>query len=200
MNSSGNDKFLIDGFPRAVDQARAFEKQVGPVSDLLQTWAVHGPNHRLPPTRSQIGPPSAVIFFDCPENEMEKRLLKRGALDRGGFQGTSRDFRLLTRKCFVLRAAGETSGRADDNIETIKKRFKTFIEQSLPVVDEYEARGVVRAPWCRRRRGLRPSTASAGLGPWSDCWLEASVAPHRPIRSLRSRIPARSTSLSSPLC
>lgn len=42
---------------------------------------------------------------------------------------------------------GETSGRADDNIETIKKRFKTFIEQSIPVVDAYESRGLVsRAP------------------------------------------------------
>jgi len=34
-----------------------------------------------------IGLPGAVIFFDCPEEEMEKRLLKRG----------------------------ETSGRSDDN-------------------------------------------------------------------------------------
>jgi hypothetical protein len=43
-----------------------------------------------------IGLPKAVLFFDCPEEEMEKRLLKRG----------------------------ETSGRADDNADTIRKRFK----------------------------------------------------------------------------
>jgi UMP-CMP kinase len=33
---------------------------------------------------------------------------------------------------------GETSGRADDNIESIKKRFRTFVETSMPVVDEFE--------------------------------------------------------------
>lgn len=38
---------------------------------------------------------------------------------------------------------GETSGRADDNIESIKKRFRTFVETSMPVVDEFEGQGRV---------------------------------------------------------
>lgn len=33
---------------------------------------------------------------------------------------------------------GETSGRTDDNIESIKKRFKTFVETSMPVVEMFE--------------------------------------------------------------
>lgn len=32
---------------------------------------------------------------------------------------------------------GETSGRTDDNIASIKKRFKTFQEQTMPVIDYY---------------------------------------------------------------
>jgi hypothetical protein len=56
-----------------------------------------------------------VLFFDCPEEEMERRLLKRG----------------------------ETSGRSDDNADTIRKRFRTFVEQSLPVIDHYEQQGKV---------------------------------------------------------
>ncbi|EFJ43528.1 hypothetical protein VOLCADRAFT_121426 [Volvox carteri f. nagariensis] len=87
MIESGGKFFLIDGFPRALDQAEQFE--------------------------SNIMPCKAVLFFDCPEEEMEKRLLKRG----------------------------ETSGRSDDNAETIRKRFKTFLEQSLPVKDHYLAQG-----------------------------------------------------------
>ncbi len=71
---------------RALDQADVFEKS--------------------------IGLPKAVLFFDCPEEEMEKRLLERG----------------------------KTSGRADDNADTIRKRFKTFVEQSLPVKDHYAAK------------------------------------------------------------
>jgi len=78
---------LIDGFPRALDQAALFERG--------------------------IMAPELVLFFDCPEEEMEARLLKRG----------------------------ETSGRADDNADTIRKRFRTFVEQSVPVVDEYHRKG-----------------------------------------------------------
>lgn len=38
---------------------------------------------------------------------------------------------------------GKTSGRADDNIESIKKRFRTFVETSMPVVDEFDGQGRV---------------------------------------------------------
>ena len=37
-----------------------------------------------------------------------------------------------------LLKRGETSGRADDNVETIKKRFSTFVEKTLPVIDFYD--------------------------------------------------------------
>lgn len=38
---------------------------------------------------------------------------------------------------------GKTSGRADDNAESIKKRFKTFVETSMPVVEYFESKGKV---------------------------------------------------------
>ena len=40
-----------------------------------------------------------------------------------------------------LLKRGETSGRADDNAETIRKRFKTFVEQSKPVIEHYKQLG-----------------------------------------------------------
>ncbi|KAF3061447.1 Uridylate kinase [Daldinia childiae] len=77
-------KFLIDGFPRKLDQAIKFEEAVVPAR--------------------------FVLFYDCPEDEMERRLLERG----------------------------KTSGREDDNAESIRKRFRTFVETSMPVVDYFE--------------------------------------------------------------
>ncbi|CAG8784477.1 1960_t:CDS:2 [Cetraspora pellucida] len=59
--------------------------------------------------------PSLILFFDCDKEVMKQRLLKRG----------------------------ETSGRIDDNIETIEKRFKVFQEDSLPVIKHYEEIGKV---------------------------------------------------------
>jgi UMP-CMP kinase len=39
---------------------------------------------------------------------------------------------------------GETSGRSDDNIESIRKRFRTFVDSSMPIVEHYERQGKVR--------------------------------------------------------
>jgi UMP-CMP kinase len=57
-----------------------------------------------------VCPSKFTLFFDCPESVMQERLLNRG----------------------------KTSGRADDNEESIKKRFKTFVETSMPVVDYFD--------------------------------------------------------------
>ena len=37
----------------------------------------------------------------------------------------------------------QTSGLSDDNEESIKKRVKTFVETSMPVVDYFEKEGKV---------------------------------------------------------
>lgn len=42
-----------------------------------------------------------------------------------------------------LLERGKTSGRSDDNIESIKKRFKTFVDQSMPVVEHFQTLGKV---------------------------------------------------------
>lgn len=89
IQQGGGRKFLIDGFPRKMDQAIAFEEKVVPSKFTL--------------------------FFDCPEETMRERLLNRG----------------------------KTSGRADDNEESIKKRFRTFVDTSMPVVEHFEKEGRV---------------------------------------------------------
>lgn len=57
--------------------------------------------------------PAFILFFDCSEDVMQSRLLAR------------------------------QEGRTDDNIETIKKRFRVFREQSIPVIDYYDKEGKV---------------------------------------------------------
>lgn len=56
------------------------------------------------------------MFFECSEEVMEERLIKRG----------------------------ETSGRVDDNAETIRKRFSTFVEETMPVIESYEEKNKVK--------------------------------------------------------
>ena len=41
-----------------------------------------------------------------------------------------------------LLERGKTSGRNDDNIDTILKRFRTFKTESMPIVEMYEKKGL----------------------------------------------------------
>lgn len=43
-----------------------------------------------------------------------------------------------------LLARGETSGRVDDNEETIGKRLETFENQTKPVIEYYESKNKVK--------------------------------------------------------
>nr|XP_034957397.1 adenylate kinase isoenzyme 1 isoform X1 [Zootoca vivipara] len=64
----------------------------------------------------KIAPPTLLLYVDAGKDTMVKRLLKRG----------------------------ETSGRVDDNEETIKKRLETYYKATEPVIAFYEKRGIVR--------------------------------------------------------
>ena len=57
----------------------------------------------------------SVLFFECPEEVLVGRLMERG----------------------------QTSGRTDDTIEVIRKRFHTFQAETAPIVDFYQAKGMV---------------------------------------------------------
>lgn len=81
-----SNRFLIDGFPRNWDNLNGWERSMLPICDV-----------------------EAVMFIDCPEQELEKRLLSRGL----------------------------TSGRSDDNLATARKRFATFYAATMPIVDHY---------------------------------------------------------------
>ncbi|KAJ8515534.1 hypothetical protein ONZ45_g7075 [Pleurotus djamor] len=87
--ADGRGRFLIDGFPRKMDQAVKFDEEV--CSSSL------------------------VLFYSTTEEVMLERLLERG----------------------------KTSGRDDDNVESIKKRFTTYKEQTMPVIEHYQAQNKV---------------------------------------------------------
>jgi len=76
--------FLIDGYPRTVDQGKSVEEVVGECCK--------------------------VVYLEADNETMVQRLLERA----------------------------KTSGRADDNEETIRKRLTVFSEQTKPVVEHYK--------------------------------------------------------------
>jgi UMP-CMP kinase len=62
---------------------------------------------------AEVSDVAFTLFLNCAEDELLRRLLVRG----------------------------ETSGRSDDNEESIRKRFATFHELCLPVIERYARAG-----------------------------------------------------------
>lgn len=85
--------------------------------------------------------PAFVLFFDCSEEEMERRLLGRKQVSFI----TYALFSICIPVTFLfLICLIALQGRVDDNIETIRKRFKVFVESSLPVIEHYNAKDKVK--------------------------------------------------------
>lgn len=86
----------------------------------------------------QVGTePNVVLFFECPEAEMVKRVLDRNQVPVC-FRMNQIIYSAVSQiRCFILQ------GRVDDNIETIKKRLKVFEELNLPVINYYSEKGKV---------------------------------------------------------
>lgn len=93
IQATGNDRFLIDGFPRNEDN--------------LEGWT----NKMADKVEQQF-----VLFFECSEQQCTERCLKRG----------------------------ESSGRSDDNAESLKKRFNTYINDTVAIIKHYEALQLVK--------------------------------------------------------
>ena len=87
--STGKINFLLDGFPRSINN--------------LDVWyEIFGQEAELP----------KMLYFECPYNELEKRILGRAKF----------------------------SGRSDDNVESVKLRFDTFKAETLPTVELFKSK------------------------------------------------------------
>lgn len=49
---------------------------------------------------------------------------------------------ICTERCLGRGAAG--SGRSDDNLDSLKKRFNTYLNDTLPIINHYDRKGLVR--------------------------------------------------------
>jgi UMP-CMP kinase len=84
---TGKLNFLIDGFPRSLDN--------------LEGWyEIFGREAELP----------KMLYFECPYDVLERRILGRA----------------------------KYSGRSDDNIESVKRRFDTFKAKTLPTFEVFK--------------------------------------------------------------
>jgi len=84
---TGQNNFLVDGFPRSINNLEGWSEVMGSEIDLPK-----------------------MMYFECPYGVLEKRIMGRA----------------------------KYSGRSDDNLESIKLRFDTFKEETLPTVEHFK--------------------------------------------------------------
>jgi adenylate kinase len=115
------DGFLLDGFPRTVPQADALGDALDKVGRKI----------------------SAVLLVDVPDDEVVKRLSGRRTCVKSGHTYHV-DFDPPKHDGVCDQDGSRLVQRDDDKPETIQKRLEVYHEQTEPLIDWYEERGLLR--------------------------------------------------------
>ncbi len=112
--------FLLDGFPRTLKQAEALDDMLKELGKKID----------------------AVIYIDVPEEEVVKRIVNRRTCRNCGAV-----YHLIyappkePNKCD--KCGGELYQRDDDKEETVRQRFKVYMENTAPLIEYYEKKGIL---------------------------------------------------------
>ncbi len=110
--------FILDGYPRTVNQAKALDEILRDLGREV----------------------TAAVFFDVPEEVVVQRLTNRRICPKCG-----RIYNLLTMPpkednlCDVCKVP--LIQRDDDKEDVVRRRYKVYMESTLPVVDYYKDAG-----------------------------------------------------------
>ena len=123
MKDDCKNGFILDGFPRSLEQANILDT-------ILKE--IDGDNEVS----------LKVVYFDIPMDNLIERIVNRRSCPKCGAIFNIKTMTMKNEgKCDFCGA--DLVQRADDNEETAKSRFNTYFEQTAPLTDLYEKRGVL---------------------------------------------------------
>lgn len=112
--------FLLDGFPRTIPQAKSLDQITAKLDRKLDY----------------------VIHVDVPAEKLLERLTgRRICATCGATYHVTNNPPKVEGVCD--RDGGELTQRADDTVETVEKRLAVNIEQTKPLLEFYEAKGIL---------------------------------------------------------
>ena len=122
------DGFILDGFPRTTDQAVALDKQLSQMGRRI----------------------TAVLLIDVPDEEVVRRLSGRRVCVKAG-HNYHIEFDPPKHDEVCDQDGSRLVQRDDDKPDVINKRLVVYHDQTEPLVDYYDQKGILR-----RVDGTRP--------------------------------------------
>ena len=117
-----NNGYILDGFPRNVNQAEAYQKMLEELGKDLGIVIVLDIDKKLAASRiaGRLSCPNCKAVYNTNSEELNPKV--EGICDKCGEK--------------LIK-------RPDDNEETYMDRYNTYIEKTAPLIDFYESQGVV---------------------------------------------------------
>ena len=115
------DGFILDGFPRTIPQAQALAAALEPLGRRL----------------------TAVLSIEAPDDAVVRRLSGRRMCEKRGHVYHV-EFDPPKNEGFCDQDGSALVQRDDDKEETVRHRLEVFHEQTKPLIDYYEKRGLLR--------------------------------------------------------
>ncbi len=129
QEDDARDGFILDGFPRTLDQAAALEKQLTELGRRV----------------------TAALLIDVPDEEVIRRLAGRRVCVKSG-HNYHVEFDPPKHEGVCDQDGSRLIRRDDDEPEVIANRLRVYHEQTEPLVEHYDEQGLMR-----RIDGTRPA-------------------------------------------
>lgn len=115
--------FILDGYPRSLEQAYALDEILSEIDK-----------------NSDVKP--QVFYFEVSQDMLVERLVNRRSCPKCGAIYNLKTMKLADEtKC--EKCGAELTRRDDDTEEVAVKRFKTYFEQTAPLIELYKGRGLL---------------------------------------------------------
>jgi len=121
QEGDAQDGFILDGFPRTIEQAKALDQQL---SDL---------GRRV----------TAALLIDVPDEELVRRLSGRRMCVKSG-HNYHVDFDPPKHEGICDQDGSRLIQRDDDKPDVIRNRLRVYHEQTEPLVEYYDEQGLMR--------------------------------------------------------
>jgi adenylate kinase len=116
------DGFILDGFPRTVEQAKALDEELERMGRKL----------------------TAALFIDVPDEEVVRRISGRRQCVKNEQHVYHVEFDPPKHDEVCDQDGARLIQRDDDKPETVKRRLAVYHEKTEPVISYYDERGVLR--------------------------------------------------------